>query len=100
MSSRNVNLTPEHRQQALVLSRALNTAQQLVAGGQTDVESLLKEIKTLLGKQSAARVDYIKVCHQLTLQEQNAVDADSVLLLAIFFGKVRLIDNGYLQKAD
>ena len=43
-----------------------------------------------------ARIDYIQICHQSTLQSQDVVDTDSVLLLAVYVGKTRLIDNGFL----
>ena len=96
MSSRNVYLTEEQRPQALVLSQSLARARELVAAGQKDVAEIILELKTKINQQPAARIDYVQICHQLTLKDQLEVDNDSVLLLAVYIGKTRLIDNGFL----
>jgi len=96
MSSRNVYLTPDQRRQALVLSRALAKARQLAAAGMGEAGAILEKLRAMIEAQPAARLDYLQVCHQLTLQEQERVDADSVLLMAVFIGQTRLIDNGFL----
>ncbi len=96
MSSRNVYLTEEQRPQALVLSQSLARARELVAAGQKDVAAIISELKTKINQQPAARIDYVQICHQLTLKDQLEVDNDSVLLLAVYIGKTRLIDNGFL----
>ena len=99
MSSRNVYLSAEQRQQALVLSQAIAEAQRMVIAGQTDVAKIIQNLKAMIAEKQAARIDYIKICHQLSLADQVNADEDSVLLLAVFFGKTRLIDNSYLIKA-
>ncbi len=96
MSSRNVYLTPDQRKQALVLSQSLLQAKQWVSSGKTDSAEIISELKKNIKNQPDARIDYIQICHQLTLQDQAHIDADSVLLLAVYFGKTRLIDNGFL----
>ncbi|MCD6581855.1 MAG: pantoate--beta-alanine ligase [Desulfuromusa sp.] len=96
MSSRNVYLTPEQRKQALVLSQSLTLAKELVAAGQTNCADIILQLKNTISKQPEARIDYVQICHQLTLVNQAHVDADSVLLLAVYIGKTRLIDNSFL----
>ncbi len=96
LSSRNVYLSPEERRQALVLSQALARGRQLATEGKRDVGQVLAELSDLVMAQPAARIDYLQICHQATLREQERIDADSVLLLAVFIGKTRLIDNGFL----
>jgi pantoate--beta-alanine ligase len=96
MSSRNVYLTDVQRQQALSLSRSINEARQLAAVGMFDSREIIAAVTGQIKAQPEARIDYVKICHQLTLEEQSRVDADSVLLLAVFFGKTRLIDNSFL----
>ena len=97
MSSRNVNLDSTQRLQALVLSQSLKLARQLVAGGETSADVIIADIKALIVTKPAAQVDYLQICHQLTLVDQTQVDTDSVLLLAVRFGTTRLIDNGFLR---
>ena len=96
MSSRNVYLTPDQRQQALVLSRSIEQARALVRDGETDCQVIIAQLKRLIEQQPDARIDYIQICHQLSLADQAQVDADSVLLLAVYVGQPRLIDNGFL----
>ncbi len=96
MSSRNVYLNPGQRQQALSLSHALDDGRKLVASGTTDCADLIGTLTRQITSQPEAVVDYVKICHQLTLEDQRTVNNDSVLLLAVRFGTTRLIDNGYL----
>jgi len=96
LSSRNTYLSIEQRKQALSLSRSLAAARQLAAEGVTDSQQILTQIRAMIEAQPEARVDYLQICHQLSLQQQPQVDADSVLLLAVFVGKTRLIDNCFL----
>lgn len=96
MSSRNVYLSSCERQQALVLSQALTRGRQLVADGVREVAEVLATLRVMIDAQQDARIDYLLICHQATLREQERIDADSVLLLAVSIGKTRLIDNGFL----
>ena len=96
LSSRNVYLAPGERQQALILSRAIAIARQLAAAGERDAGAVLEVIQSLISGMPDARIDYLQICHQGTLQEQAQIDKDSVLLLAVFIGRTRLIDNSFL----
>lgn len=96
MSSRNSYLADAQRRQALCLSQALQQARQLVAEGARETAGLLATLRQEIENQPDARIDYLKICHQTSLQEQKQIDKDSVLLLAVFIGKTRLIDNGFL----
>ena len=96
MSSRNVNLDPAQRQQALALSAALRQAQALVRAGETSAAVVLQAAGERIAREPEARIDYIQVCHQTTLAEMTTITADSLLLLAVRIGSTRLIDNGPL----
>ncbi|MFK5926385.1 MAG: pantoate--beta-alanine ligase [Desulfuromusa sp.] len=96
LSSRNVYLTPDQRRQALILSQSLEKAKQLVTSGETDCAEIISQLEKNISKVPDARIDYIQICHQLSLQDQTHIDANSVLLLAVYIGKTRLIDNGFL----
>jgi pantoate--beta-alanine ligase len=96
MSSRNVYLSADERQQALSLSRALARGRQLAAAGVRDAGTVLTALRQLIEAQPAARIDYLRICHRASLHEQECIDVDSVLLLAVHVGGTRLIDNGPL----
>lgn len=95
MSSRNVYLTPDQRQQALILSCAIKKAQEL-AKTEVDSSTVLAALQQMIESQPEARVDYLQICHQSTLEDQVSIDRDSVLLMAVFVGTTRLIDNSFL----
>ncbi|GAB4553254.1 MAG: pantoate--beta-alanine ligase [Geothermobacteraceae bacterium] len=99
MSSRNVYLTDDQRRQALALSRSLDLARELVAAGERDSARIIADVRSQIEAEPEARIDYVSICHQDSLQDQPEVDADSVLLLAVFVGQTRLIDNGHLMAA-
>lgn len=96
MSSRNVYLSADQRQQALVLSRAIKYAQTLASKEEPDSSKILVTLRQMIEAQPEARIDYLQICHQLTLEDQAYVDSDAVLLMAVFIGNTRLIDNSFL----
>ncbi len=96
MSSRNVLLTPEERPQALCLRRALDLAERLYAGGERDADRLIREMKKLIEHQPAARVDYVQVADNETLEPVIWIERPVLVALAVRFSKTRLIDNTVL----
>ena len=98
LSSRNVYLSPEQRQQGLSLSAVLRACANLARGGERDAQKLLEFARNQIEPLTEARIDYIQICHQLTLEDVDIVDENAVMLLAVFFGQTRLIDNSYLLK--
>jgi len=89
-SSRNQYLNPEERKQAAVLYKALRVAVNAGKKSVADVVALAREV---LNEAPLARIDYVEMVDAETLQPVEMVGPNSVLLLAVFFGKTRLIDN-------
>ena len=93
MSSRNVYLTTEERAQAPALRRALDAGLALVAAGETDptaIESAMAEVVALAPLGS---LDYVAAVQADTLVADGPLHGEVRLLLAVRFGKARLIDN-------
>jgi pantoate--beta-alanine ligase len=93
MSSRNAYLTPEQRQAALVLSKALRRAEELSTAGERDAEALRAAMRDLIGAEPLARIDYVSVADAGTLEELQRVEGTALASLAVRIGAVRLIDN-------
>jgi pantoate--beta-alanine ligase len=93
MSSRNAYLSVEARQIAPILYQALQAGKQAIEGGTADARSVVNRMRTVLGREPAARVDYVAVCDLKTLEPLAVIEHDAVLLGAIRLGAVRLIDN-------
>lgn len=93
MSSRNVRLTPEHRQEALVLSRSLDLAEDL-AHGAPAIADLKAAVKAKLAKAPSADVKSVDFRDAETLEELDGpLDRPAVILLAVRFADVLLIDQ-------
>jgi pantoate--beta-alanine ligase len=92
MSSRNVYLSPEQRQAALSISRALFAAGDAVQKGERDAGVLTEEAyKTILG--AGLDVDYVEVRDAETLAPIRVIDRPARMLVAAKTGNTRLIDN-------
>jgi pantoate--beta-alanine ligase len=89
-SSRNEYLNTEERKQAAVLHKALMAAKNAGKKSTNDVVSLAQKV---INEAHLARIDYVEVADAETLKPVEMVEANSVLLLAVFFGNTRLIDN-------
>ena len=94
LSSRNVYLSSEERQQALSLSRGLHAAEAAWVAGERDAEVLRGRVRDEIEAQPLANIDYVSLAGQRTLEELGGVVTSPVLLsLAVRFGATRLIDN-------
>jgi len=89
-SSRNQYLNPEERKQATVLCKALLAAKNAGNKSASDVVVLAKRV---INEAPLARIDYVEVVDAETLEPVEIAGPNSVLLMAVFFGKTRLIDN-------
>jgi pantoate--beta-alanine ligase len=97
MSSRNVYLNPEERQAARVLSRALNAARAAHAAGERNAEVLRQVMRDTINAEPQARLQYVSCADYDTLEELEQVSGKSLLSMAVYLGKTRLIDNTVLD---
>jgi pantoate--beta-alanine ligase len=95
LSSRNVYLSSGERQAATVLRRALEKARTLYNGGERDAERLLTAIHALVEAEPLARLDYVAITDTRRLDPVAIISNDepTLISMAVFFGKTRLIDN-------
>ena len=93
MSSRNVLLSSQARPYAACLIRALQTADSAFAQGQRRAEALRAAMRKVIDATPMTRVDYVSVANPQSLAELEVVETAALLSLAVFVGKVRLIDN-------
>ena len=97
LSSRNAYLTPEDRQAALSLSRALRFAETMYAEGVRDAATLRSQMTMILNTVPAASIDYVSIADAETLEELAIIDRPALVSLAVHIGRVRLIDNVVLR---
>lgn len=93
MSSRNVRLTPEERKAAVILNQALTKAAESIRAGERDAGAIREQMRATIAGEPLARIDYVSVADPTTLEELEEIQGEVLLLLAVFFGQTRLIDN-------
>lgn len=99
MSSRNVYLSAEERRQATVLYRSLKLAETMVEKGEEQLAQVRAGMVDLIKTDSKGEIDYISFVDPDTFERiEKTGSLERVLaLLAVRFGKTRLIDNMYLD---
>jgi pantoate--beta-alanine ligase len=97
LSSRNVYLSSEERQQALVLSRAVQCIEKLIAEGQRSAASLMEAARAVFAAEAEIRVDYVELVNWETLLPVNTAAPGTLFAVAAWVGATRLIDNTILQ---
>ncbi len=97
LSSRNIYLNTEERKAAIVLYRALEAAKNELAAGVRDALHLQGVLQRALGAERHARVDYAEVVDTESFEPVARVNKPCYVLLAVFIGKTRLIDNLYVE---
>lgn len=99
MSSRNQYLSLEERQAALVLKRSLDRAYELYRDDERDSQKILAALRELIEKEPSARIDYIALVDVNSLSPLIEIDdeAPALVVLAVFIGRTRLIDNIILK---
>lgn len=97
MSSRNVYLTDEERKNALVLNQALAEAKKAVEGGEKSSEAVRSIIADKINTVEHGGIDYIEIVDTEKLQPADTIEGETLIALAVHFGKARLIDNVMIQ---
>jgi len=92
-SSRNQYLDGEERQQATVLRKALLKGAEMTRSGETGTARIVFAVREMIGQAPLARIDYVGLVDAGNLQPIEVIGPNSLLALAVFFGKTRLIDN-------
>ncbi|KGK89487.1 pantoate--beta-alanine ligase [Desulfosporosinus sp. HMP52] len=97
MSSRNVFLNPEQRQEALILSQSLNEAERSIQMGQKSAREIEEQIKKSITLKSQGVIDYVEVRDASDLTEVTDIRQPVLIALAVKFGTTRLIDNKVVE---
>jgi pantoate--beta-alanine ligase len=93
MSSRNRYLNPAERQQALVLRRALDAVEAVIAAGDRASDVLIAVALANFADEPTVRVDYIAAVDWATLEPVKTAEPGTLFAVAAWVGPTRLIDN-------
>ena len=99
MSSRNSQLTDEEREKAVVIIQALREAKLAFKKGERNALDLTEIVKDRLASEPLAKLDYVAVVNRDSLQPIEKIgDEETLILVAVHLGNVRLIDNVILNR--
>lgn len=93
MSSRNTYLNDAERSAALVLSRSLLMAREMIENGERNAHQIKNLIVSTIEKEPLAAIDYVEVVHGESLEPVDRIKGKLLIALAVKIGKTRLIDN-------
>jgi len=95
MSSRNIHLTPEDRQHALILSKTLNWVKDNF--DTNNIPQLKNKAELMLKNEPDVEPEYFEIADGDTLLPADKNSTNIVALVAAWVGKTRLIDNVVLS---
>ncbi len=96
MSSRNIHLSEDDRQHALILPDTLNWIKDNF--DKRKILQLQKEAKLMINREPGVELEYLEITDGNTLNPASGRSENIVALIAARVGKTRLIDNVILKK--
>jgi pantoate--beta-alanine ligase len=93
LSSRNIYLESEQRKEAAVIYQSLIMVKEMVGKGEKEVGLLKGKMTDLIKSKKHTRIDYIEFVEPEMLERVERVDKPTQVLVAVWIGKARLIDN-------
>ncbi|MFA4888591.1 MAG: pantoate--beta-alanine ligase, partial [Candidatus Omnitrophota bacterium] len=97
LSSRNAYLDERERVDAVALSQSLKLAKDLIRCGIRDSAVVIKRMWYLLQQNKSVKVDYISIVDRESLKPVSRIKGACLVALAVYIGRVRLIDNAILR---
>lgn len=97
MSSRNRYLDAAGRKSALILSRSLFEAEEMIKKGERDSRKILDFICDRISGEPGARLEYAEIVDAGTLRPVDTIEGKILAALAVRVGTTRLIDNIMLE---
>lgn len=92
-SSRNTYLNVDERKAAVVLSRSLKIAKQLLDKGERNAAKIKDAIISEINTESLAKIDYVEIVDSENLTDVSTIEKNILIPIAVYIGKTRLIDN-------
>jgi len=97
LSSRNTYLDPQQRKDALILSKSLSRARELIDQGEREADIIYNEMKKMIDTIGYAKIDYIEILDAKSLEPLQTLEGDVLIALAVWVGKPKLLDNIRLE---
>ena len=96
-SSRNVYLSKDERNAALILHRALEEGKKMILCGEKNASDIKKRISDIIESEPLARIDYVEIVSFPDIERIAVIKGDILAAVAVYIGKTRLIDNFIIE---
>jgi len=93
MSSRNRYLSPQEREQAAVIYRALLRARQMFAAGEREAQAITAAVAQIIRDSGPWTIDYVAAVDPDSMRPMTQVSSPALVAAAVRIGHTRLIDN-------
>jgi pantoate--beta-alanine ligase len=93
VSSRNSYFNERERKAATILYQSLKEAKKWIEDGEKNPSQIVDKMRNFIAKEPLARIDYIAIVNSESLEKVEKVKRENLIALAVYIGKVRLIDN-------
>jgi len=97
MSSRNRYLSADERSRALAISQSLRIAAELARQRERNAGTIAARVREHLIAAGGMRVDYVAVADPETLEPVAELRGETLVAIAAWLGKTRLIDNASIE---
>jgi pantoate--beta-alanine ligase len=99
LSSRNALLSPDEHEKAVAMIESLREAKLAFKKGERNAADLTQIVKNRIETEPIAKLDYVAVVGRDSLQNIEKIgDDEALIVIAVYFGDVRLIDNVILNR--
>ena len=71
----------------------------MVRDGETDANKIVKTVRDIIESEPLAKVDYVEIVDWNELQKVDKIDGPILMAVAVYIGKVRLIDNFIVENS-
>ncbi|MCK5739434.1 pantoate--beta-alanine ligase [bacterium] len=92
LSSRNSYLSAADRKAAAILNQSLKLAARAIETGEADAARVIDMVTKNITTIPQAKIDYVSLVDE-NMQDVTKIRTGTMLALAVYFGKTRLIDN-------
>lgn len=97
ISSRNQRLTKEELKRASKIFKSFQKVSYIYRNGETSSSVLIEYLRTFLDQNKITMIDYIKIVDIDNLNDISKVRNNCLIMIAVYIGQVRLIDNYLLS---
>ncbi|WCL48061.1 pantoate--beta-alanine ligase [Leptospira sp. GIMC2001] len=97
MSSRNVKMSDRERNAAELIPRTLKLGGKLIMEGEKNPNTLIEILSDVINSSTLLKIDYLEIVDPISFETKEDLQGDSLIAIAVFAGKVRLIDNIVVQ---